>query len=58
MVIPLPLVEFLTISLPRTKASVLADEAVNRPVNDFSVVSVRMKVPLDHRDADDDGEAR
>jgi hypothetical protein len=35
IVTPLPLVEFLTISLPRTTASVLAVDAVKSPVKDF-----------------------
>ena len=46
IVAPLPLVEFLTISLPVMTASVCADASVKRPLNDFCIVSVRMKVPL------------
>ena len=56
IVTPLPLVEFLTTSLPRMTASVLDVDSANRPLNDFCSVSVSMNVPGDHRDADHDGE--
>ena len=44
-VTPLPLVDPWTISFPPMTASVLSSEALNRPLNDFCMVSVSTNVP-------------